>query len=311
MEIKDLLPEVRENVLLAEYATLKIGGSAKYFFSADDNEDIIRAIKAAKKFGLPFFILGGGSNILFSDDGFDGLVIKIQSSKSKIQNNIIWAEAGMMLSELVKLAEEEGLSGLEWAAGIYGTVGGAIRGNAGAFDGQILDVVKTVEYFDAQKEKIEQRSNKECCFDYRSSIFKKNKNFIIFSCELELKKGNREEIKRKIDGYKSYREERHPLNYPSAGSVFKNPKPTERIIRDYPEIVKDGVVPAGFLIEQAGLKGRIVGGAQISEKHCNFIVNLGNAAAKDILELIKIVKENVKNKFGINLEEEIFIFSDI
>jgi UDP-N-acetylmuramate dehydrogenase len=213
-----------------------------------------------------------------------------------------------MLSELVKLAEENSLSGLEWAAGIYGTVGGAIRGNAGAFGGQILDVVKIVEYFDIQKEKIEQCGIKECFFDYRTSIFKKNKNFIILSCELELKKGEKENIKQKIDNYKSYRAEHHPLNYPSAGSVFKNPEPTEKIIKDYPEIVKNGVVPAGFLIEQAGLKGKVIGGAQISEKHCNFIINLGNATAKDILELIKIAKENVENKFKINLEEEIFIF---
>ncbi|MCX6738301.1 MAG: hypothetical protein NTY11_02715, partial [Candidatus Parcubacteria bacterium] len=155
---------------------------------------------------------------------------------------------------------------------------------------------------------VEQCGVEECHFDYRTSVFKKNKNFIIISCELELKKGEKENIKQKIDSYKNYRVEHHPLNYPSAGSVFKNPEATEKIIKDYPEIVKNGIVPAGFLIEQAGLKGKVIGGAQISEKHCNFIINLGNATAKDILELIKIVKENVENKFKINLEEEIFVF---
>ncbi|MBU1046076.1 UDP-N-acetylmuramate dehydrogenase [Patescibacteria group bacterium] len=321
MCIKELLPGVRENVPLAEYTTFKIGGNAKFFFVADNKQEIIKAIKAAEKCGLPFFILGAGSNILFPDEGFDGLIIKVQNSparlatrpgrvaggKSKIQNNIIWAEAGVMLSDLVRLAAEAGLSGLEWAAGIYGTVGGAIRGNAGAFGGQILDVLKRVEYFDTAKEEIRQCDAQECHFDYRSSIFKENKNFIILSGEFQLKEGDKEDIKRKINEHKNYRAERHPLNYPSAGSVFKNPELTAETKNNYPEIAKNGFIPAGFLIEKAGLKGKIIGRAQISEKHCNFIINLGGATAKDVLELIAFIKKEIKNKFQIDLEEEIFI----
>ncbi|MBU3964288.1 UDP-N-acetylmuramate dehydrogenase [Patescibacteria group bacterium] len=330
MEIKELLPEVQENISLAQHTTFKIGGNAKYFFVAQTKDNILKAVKAAQKCGLPFFILGGGSNILFSDNGFDGLIVKIQNppariatpahsrysvsggqsvagGKSKIQNNIIYAEAGVMLSYLVRLTEEAGLSGLEWAAGIYGTVGGAVRGNAGAFGGQILDVLKGVEYFDVVKDEIRQCNNRECHFDYRSSIFKENKNLIILSCEFELQKGDKENIKEKIDKYENYRLERHPLNYPSAGSIFKNPKLREDIIKNYPKIAKNGFVPAGFLIEQAGLKGKIIGKAQISEKHCNFIINLGGATAKNVLKLIGLVKKEIKNKFQIDLEEEISV----
>jgi len=292
---------------LAQYSTFKIGGNARFFFVADNKEDILKAVKAAKQCRLPFFILGGGSNILFPDRGFDGIVIKIQSVKAKTQNNIIYVDAGVPLSQLVAMAERAGLSGLEWAAGIYGTVGGAVRGNAGAFGGQILDALKSVEYFDTAKEEIRQCNVQECHFDYRSSIFKKNKDLIILSCEFQLESASKEDIKKKIKEYKNYRAKHHPLDYPSAGSVFKNPELTEEIKIGYPEIAKNGFAPAGFLIEKAGLKGRVIGKAQISAKHCNFIINLGGATAKDVLELIALIKKEIKNKFQIDLKEEIFI----
>jgi len=261
----------KKNVLLENYTTFKIGGLAKYFFIAKTKEDLIKAIKLAKKLKLPFFILGGGSNLLVSDRGFNGLVIKF----------------GQPLSSYVS-------KGLEWAAGIPGTVQGAVCGNAGAFGKSMKDAVKSVEVFDIKREKVEIFKNKDCQFGYRDSIFKKKKNLVIISVKIKSGKSDRKKIKEYLD----YRKQRHP-RLPSAGSVFKNPAPSSGAGRGV------GETPAAILIHRAGLTGKKIGDAQISEKHSNFIVNLGNAKAKDVKKLIKLVKQKVKNKFGIVLEEEI------
>ena len=224
-------------------------------------ENLIKAITVAKKLRLPFFILGGGSNLLVSDKGYKGLVIKF----------------GRPLSLYVS-------KGLDWAAGIPGTIEGAVYGNAGAFGKSMKDVVKSIEVFDTKTEKIEIFKNKDCQFGYRDSIFKKKKNLIILSVKIKSGKSDWKKIKEYLD----YRKQRHP-KLPSAGSVFKNVEET----------------PVAILIHQAGLTGKKVGDAQISEKHSNFIVNLGNAKAKDVLKLIKLTKKSVKKKFGIVLEEEI------
>lgn len=263
---------------------------------------------------LPFFILGGGSNVLFSDKGFDGIIIKTENSKIKIKNNFIIAEAGAKLSDIVNLAQKNSLTGIEWAAGIYGTIGGAIRGCAGAFEGDISFVIKEVEAIDLKIQKIKIFSNKECGFEYRNSIFKKNKNFVIISAIIELKKGKKEKIKKLMEKHRQYRKEHHPLNFPSAGSVFESidiKKFNKEILKKFPEI-KDfsNQVPAGFLIEKAGLKGKIIGKAQVSRKHANFIINLGGARAQDVLDLINFIKKQVKEIFKINLKEEIFLIKD-
>ena len=323
-EIKKLLPEIKKNVLLKNYTTFKIGGRAKYFFEAKNKEDLIKAISLAKKFKLPFFILGGGSNLLVSDKGFKGLVIKIQNTKYKIQNTKIMAEVGVMLGELVNVSAKTGLSGLEWAVGIPGTVGGAIHGNAGAFGKSMKNVVKEVEVFDLSNEKIKTFKNKDCQFDYRESIFKKNKNLIILSTKLKLKKEKKSKIERKMREYLNYRKENQHLNLPSAGSVFKNyelrlqpahhppeksgPIKNYELVKEFPELRefnKKNLIPAAWLIEKCGLKGKKIGGAKISEKHANFIVNLGEAKAEDVKKLINLAKKKVKNKFSITLEEEI------
>ena len=254
----------RKNVPLKNYTTFKIGGPAKYFFEAKRKEELIEAIKLAKKLELPFFILGGGSNLLVSDKGFDGLVIKF----------------GQPLSSYVS-------KGLEWAVGIPGTVQGAVWSNAGAFEKSMKDVVKEVEVFDTKTEKIKNFKSKDCKFGYRDSIFKKNKNLIILSVKIKSKKSNRKKIKQYLD----YRKKTQPLNFPSAGSIFKNPR---------------GFFAAD-LIERCGLRGKRIGKVKISEKHANFIVNLGNGKAKDVKKLIKLGKQKVKSKFGIVLKEEIVV----
>lgn len=280
--------QFQKNVLLKNHTTFKIGGRARYFFVAKTKEDLISAITRAKEKKLPFFILGGGSNILVSDRGYKGLVIKILDSGFQILDSKITASPGAVLGKLVGAAAGAGLTGLEWAAGIPGTAGGAVRGNAGAFDGEMKDIVLKVEFFDAKNQKIKTVKNQECQFGYRNSIFKKNPNLIILSCKLQLKKGDKKKIKEKINEYLDYRQERHPKE-PSAGSIFKNV----------------GSTPAALLIHRCGLTGKRIGGAQISKKHSNFIVNLGGAKAKDVLKLINLTKKKVKERFVTELEEEI------
>ena len=284
MEIKKLLPGIKTNIPLKNYTTFKIGGKAKYFFEAKTKEDLIKAIKGAKKLKLPFFILGGVSNLLVSDKGFNGLVIKF----------------GQPLSLYVS-------KGLEWAAGIPGTIQGAVYGNAGAFGKSMKDVVKEVEVFDVDKEKIKIFKNKDCQFGYRESIFKKKKNLVILSVKIKQRKSDPKKIKEYLD----YRKQHHP-NLPSAGSIFKNFQFSnsnfQLLTKKFPEFAQfkeRGNIPAAFLISQCNLKGKKIGQAQISEKHANFIVNLGGAKAKDVKKLIKLIKKSVKERFKINLEEEI------
>jgi UDP-N-acetylmuramate dehydrogenase len=294
-ELKKVIPGIQKNISLAKHAAFKIGGPAKYFYIAKTKDELVKAIIAAKKNNLPFFILGGGSNLLVSDKGYNGLVINFQFSIFNFQKNKIFAGAGIKLINLVKTSAEKGLSGLEWATGIPGTIGGAIYGNAGAFGKSMKDIIESVEVFDVKTEKTKTLKKKDCKFNYKSSVFKKNKNLIILSAVIKLKKPavqaqeNRKEIKNKIQGFLNYRKENHPLNLPSVGSIFKNPKK----------------FPAGYLIEKCGLKGKKIGGAQVSEKHANFILNTDGAKAKDIIKLINLIKKKVKKKFGIVLEEEI------
>lgn len=318
--LKKVLPDLRQNVLLKDYTTFRIGGPARYFLIATTKEDFIKAVKAAKKFGLPFFILGEGSKLLVADRGYDGIVIKMQNVKCQMSTRpnlagqklwrarngpeqipselygasnskfkIIDAESGKKLGDLVKLSLKQSLTGLEWAAGIPGTIGGAIRGNAGAFGKYMHDVVEEVEVFDVKSCASKRFSNKECLFAEKNSAFKKNKNLVVLSAKIKTDKGKQKGIKTTTKEYLEYRQKTQPLEFPSAGCIFINPQQA----------------PAGLLIDQCGLKGKTIGHAKISEKHANFIINLGGATAQDVLRLIKLAKKSVKEKFDIELEEEI------
>jgi len=290
MDIQKDLPGIKKNIRIAPYTTFKIGGPAEYFFKAKTKEDLIKAIETARKFKLPFFILAGGSNLLVSDKGFKGLVIKNQNSKIRIKDSKVITEAGVKLNELVKVCLKKSLSGLEWSAGIPGTIGGAIRGNAGAFEKSIAESIEKIEALEINvRLEIKNYEVKDCKFDYRSSIFKEKKNLIVLSAEIRLEKDDKSKIKERIERYLNYRKNKHPLEFPSAGSIFKNPKDNA----------------AGILINQCGLSGFKIGQAQISEKHSNFIINLGGAKAEDVCQLIDLIKKKVEEKFGIELKEEI------
>ena len=281
-----------ENIGLDKYTTFKIGGPARFFHVTRSKEDLIETIKKAQEARLPIFILGGGSNILALDKGYNGLVVKMQDTKYKIENTEVYAEAGLSLIKLIHNVSNQSLRGLEWAAGIPGTIGGAVYGNAKAFGISISEIVKEVEVLNKKTLEIKILSKDECQFSEKYSIFKEDKNLIIFSIVFQLKRGDKEKINKIIKDNLERRKNNQPLNYPSAGSIFIN---------------KQGSEPSSSLIDQAGLKGTKVGGAEISQKHAGFIINTGNATSKNVLELIEIIKKEIKSKFNINLETEIQI----
>ncbi len=314
-KLKKELPDIKKDILLCEHTTFKIGGVTEYFLIAKEKEHLIKAIKFAKKLKLPIFIFGGGSNLLVSDKGLKGLVIKIQNldKKFKIQKSklgvVIEAGAGTELKNLVNFSVEKSLQRLEWAGGLPGTLGGAVRGNAGAFGGEMKDAILKVEALDKNFNLIK-LSNKQCQFSYRSSIFKKN-NWIVVSVAIKLKKGDKKNIRAIVQSHIKYRRERHPLEYPNAGSIFKNCALSafpSKLKKSFSGVVKNDpfpIVPVAYLISELGLKGAKVGKAQISKKHPNFIVNLGGAKAQDVLKLINLVKQKVKKKYNLKIETEI------
>ena len=308
--------KIQKDVELKKYTTLKIGGKAKYFVEANSKEDIIEAVKWVRRKKLPFFVLGGGSNVLVNDKGFKGVVIKMKNEKIKMKNQneklkTIEADAGCSMKKIIGLSEQEGMTGLEWAAGIPRiTVGGAIRGNAGAFGRTMANITKEVKALDTRSLRAQTVLSKQMKFWFKDSIFKKNKNLIILSATLMLEKKDKSEVKKEVKRILQYRKTYHPQE-PSAGCAFKNvilTKSLENKFKNFPEItefIKRGEIPAAWLIEQCGLKGKQLGKAQISNKHSNFIINLGGAKASDVLFLIKLAKQKIKNKFGISLQEEI------
>lgn len=308
-DISKLLPGTKRNVPLAPHTTFKIGGKARYFFIAKDTKSIIDATAAARSLKVPFFVLAGGSNVLISDKGFDGLVIKIQNTKHKIQGMNVYAEAGVDFPALVKETGKRGLAGLEWAGGLPGSVGGALRGNAGAFGGEVKDTIVSVTALDT-KGNVKTLSRKQCRFSYRNSFFKE-KNWIVLSCMFRLKKGNKKTIQAAAKDHIRYRKERHPLEYPNAGSIFKNcdfKKFSKKLQKELSPVVKVDpfpVVPTAYLIAQAKLKGLCVGKAEVSRKHPNYMVNRGGAKAKDVLVLIEKVKRRIKKKFSVALQQEV------
>ena len=312
-DIHNLLPGVKTNVSLAPHTTFNIGGAARYFFIAKNIKDIIEAVSVAKKCKMPFFVLAGGSNVLISDKGFPGLVIKIQATSYKLQATRLYAEAGVSMETLVWEIGKKGLAGLEWAGGLPGSVGGAVRGNAGAFGGEIKDSVISVAALD-EKGNVKTLSKKQCMFSYRDSFFKK-KNWIVLSATFQLQKGNKKKIQREAKEHIAYRKEKHPLEYPNAGSVFINcdfRKFSKELREKLKDVVKTDpfpIVPTAYLISEAGLKGLRIGMAQVSEKHPNYVVNLGAARAKDVMRLIEKVKKEIKKKFSVALEQEIELVS--
>lgn len=282
-----------ENVLpkepLSRHTTFKTGGAAKALVYVCDEEKLKAVIKLCKDEKEPFFILGNGSNLLVSDEGFDGIAIKLSGDflKTSVEGDRLIAGAGVILSKVCMLARDNSLEGLEFAFGIPGTVGGAMVMNAGAYGGEMKNVVESVRMLEADGT-VRDYLNSELAFDYRDSILK-HKDLIALRTVFKLERGNKTEIAAKMDELLGRRREKQPLEFPSAGSTFKRP---------------EGYF-AGKLIEDAGLKGLRVGGASVSVKHSGFIVNDQKATSKDIDELINLVRSKVRDEFNVTLEPEV------
>ncbi len=308
-DIEGLIPGVQKNVCLAPYTTFRVGGPADYFVIGETEDVILQTLKAVRQERLPLFVLAGGSNVLFSDDGFRGLVLLMRNAEYEISGETVLASAGASMADLIRETAGRGLAGLEWAGGLPGTLGGAIRGNAGAFGGEMKDSVAVVRYV-TQTGEVRDASLAECTFAYRSSFFKTH-DVVIISATLRMTTGDPALIAETARGHVEYRSLRHPLDLPNAGSIFKNvpfssiPENLKERVRGVIKADPFPVIPAAYLIAQAGFAGKSIGDAQVSEKHTNFIVNRGRAASRDIAALISMIKKTVHEQFSVDLEVEI------
>lgn len=299
IKIKEYVNEskIKFDEPMSKHTTLKIGGTVDIFVVPESIEDIKCTVEFAKKYNVPITVIGNGSKLLVLDAGIRGIVLKIGSkfSNVNIDYEYVTVDAGMSLPRLAIILKDNSLSGLEFAAGIPGHVGGAIFMNAGAYGGEMSNIVTEVTYLDENLQ-IKTLTNDELEFGYRNSFFKKNKDkgYVILQAKFKLEKGNKEEIASKMKENNEARKTKQPLEYPNAGSTFKRP---------------EGYF-VGKLIDDLGLKGYRIGGAQISTKHSGFIVNIDNAKASDVLQLINYVKEKVFEANGVKLEEEIIILGE-
>ena len=280
---------VRINEPMKNHTTFKIGGPAQYYVTPESVTQIQEVVSLCRDMNIPLHVIGNGSNILVGDDGVDGVVLALFNTFSdyEIKDNVITAQAGMSLIKLAVIALREGLTGLEFASGIPGSVGGAVYMNAGAYDGQMKDVVTSVTVLD-EAGNIRILGRDELDMGYRTSAVAKH-NMIVLQVIIELKTGDKEQIKDRMNQLSELRKQKQPLEYPSAGITFKRP---------------EGHF-AGKLIADAGLKGYSIGGAAVSEKHAGFVVNMGGATAKDVVELTDYIKKRIIEQFGVTLELEI------
>ena len=284
--------KVEENVSLKPYNTYKIDGKVRYLSFPNDINGLISTLKYAKENNISYRVLGNGSNIVIPDDFYDGLIIRLDNLKNiDIDDTLVYADAGIMLPMLSKETINHNLAGLEWACAIPGTLGGSIVGNAGAYKEAIFDYVDKVKVLD-QDLNIKEIDKKDILYSYRFSSFKEKRDLIIIGAYLKLRRGNKEESLEIVSKRMKKRLETQPLDYPSAGSVFRNP---------------EGDFAGRIIEEDLGFKGKTLGGAKVSEKHANFIINYDNATSKDIRDLIYLIKDKVKEKDNIDLviEQEI------
>lgn len=304
MNIKQILENsklnkenIKYDVSMKDYTSFKIGGTAECLIKVKTTDEIQEILRISKAEQIPLTIIGNGSNLLVRDKGIKGIVLKIDIKKFLIEEDsqkiILTVGSGNKLGEIAQKLLQQEITGFEFASGIPGTIGGAIRMNAGAHGFEMKDIVKTITYINKEDRKIYTINNEQANFEYRNSIFSNNK-YIIVEVTMQLEKGKKEKIQNKMQEYATYRKEKQPIEYPSAGSTFKR---GEDFI-------------TAKLIDECSLKGYKIGGAQISEKHAGFIINTGNATAEDVINLIEYTKEQVYNKFGKEIKTEIEIIGE-
>ncbi|MBQ8596655.1 MAG: UDP-N-acetylmuramate dehydrogenase [Lachnospiraceae bacterium] len=279
---------------MCRHTTFRVGGEAQCLVRISSPQQLAVLIPYLQEVEIPYFILGNGSNLLVSDKGFEGVILQLGGNLNQItvEGTKIKAGAGALMSQIAGVALKHGLAGFEFASGIPGTVGGGVVMNAGAYDGEMKQVVECVTVMNDKGEILE-ISGKDMEFGYRTSIIK-NRPFVVLEVVMQLQEGDGEAIRAKMDDLARRRREKQPLEFPSAGSTFKRP---------------EGYF-AGKLIMDAGLRGYSIGGARVSDKHCGFVINAGNATAADVAEVIQEVQERVKDKFGVTLEKEVIFLGD-
>lgn len=281
------------NEPMSKHTTFKIGGPADIFVKVESQKELKSILELVKKNSVPVTVIGNGSNVLVKDSGIRGIVIKLELKEIKIENDIIYVEAGVGLPKLARVACDNSLEGLEGVAGIPGSFGGAIYMNSGAHGTEISDKLIDITYIIDENLEIKTIKKEDAKFTYRKSIFQE-KNWIILGGKVKLEKGNQEEIRNKMQKFLEQRRENQPLEFPSAGSVFKR---------------GDNYISAK-LIDECGLKGYQIGGAEVSKKHAGFIVNTGNATAEDVLKLIEFIKQKVQEKYKVELKTEVKILGE-
>lgn len=294
--IENIIPKERMlfDEPMSRHTTFRVGGPAECMVLIEQEEELLKLVPYLNQIEQDYFILGNGSNLLVGDKGYRGIVIKLGEGMNRItaDGDHIYVQAGALLSQTAAAARDAGLSGMEFAAGIPGSIGGGVVMNAGAYDGEMKQITESVKVMD-QEGKILVLDNDTMEFGYRTSIIK-NRPFIVLEVVLRMQEGQKEEIQAKMDELMAKRQSKQPLNYPSAGSTFKRP---------------EGYF-AGKLIMDAGMRGYRIGDAQVSDKHCGFVVNIGKAAAADVKEVIEEVQERVKERFHVNLEPEVIFLGD-
>jgi UDP-N-acetylmuramate dehydrogenase len=299
--------EIRRDVPLSAYTRFGIGGPADVLIDASTEAAFQSAYHNIRNSGQPLMVIGGGTNLIVSDEGFRGVIIRFTASQIHAEGNLISVGGGAVLQALVDFSIDHGLAGIHTMTGIPGWVGAAVYGNAGAYGRSIDQSVKSVRFFDGHA--IRAFDNSQCQFRYRESIFKKNKEWIIFSTELELAAGNATELREKAASILSIRNEKYPVTMKCAGSIFKNllfAELPESVQRQVPaNVVREGKVPSAFFLELAGAKGMKNGDIHVADYHANLIYNAGQGTARQVCEIIDELKARVRDRFAFEVEEEV------
>lgn len=310
--LKTSLPNVIENELMSKHTNFRIGGPARLYLVASTSDEIVAAVQAAVSCGAPWFVFGGGSNLLVSDKGFDGLMIQAANRALEINGTSIRCEAGAITSLVARKSADAGLTGFEWAAGLPGTIGGAIFGNGGCFGGEMKDSIVKVDAYRLSDSTRVSYTNEECCFGYRDSLFK-HELHLILGCELILKSGDSTTSLARIGEINTLRKEKQPLGDSSAGCMFKNFEYQDdsdvSLLKREVDVPADMLaakrIAAGWLVEHAGLRGESIGRVAVSAKHGNFLINNGNATADEVAQLVSMCQTRIRDRFGIQLHAEV------
>jgi UDP-N-acetylmuramate dehydrogenase len=298
---------ISERTLLSRYTRFGIGGPARVYAEAADEPSFMAALQAARASRAEYTVIGGGTNLIVSDAGYPGIVLRLTSSGISNEGCLVRAEAGAELQALVDYTISHGLRGVETMTGIPGSVGSAVYGNAGAYGHSINERVRQVRFFDGSS--VRSIGNAACEFQYRGSVFKRHKDWIVFSAELEMDHAPADELRKTADGILKVRLEKYPATMKCAGSIFKNliladlPEAVRRQVPD--RIVREGKVPSAYFLEQIGAKGIQNGGIRVADYHANLIYNEGAGTAREVCEIIEDLKSRVEQRFGLTLEEEV------